>query len=200
MIHNGVELADNRLQEQHEKNSLVIGIVGQLIPRKGHIDAIEALKILSGQGIDSVVLKIIGDGDKEYKKQLETLAERYGLDKQIQFLGFQKTSNEIYGGLDLVITPTRNDEPFALVPLEANAMGRPVIVTDKGGFPEMIKDGYNGFIVENSNPQQLAEKMALFVHDRSLQAEMGANGRSHIENFFTKEMMIKKVKNLIDSI
>ncbi len=200
VIHNGVEVESNLLSLPIKTDYFTIGIIGQLIPRKGHIDVIEAMKILSERGINSVILKIVGEGDKEYKRSLTELAAKYKLNNQIKFLGFQKTQDEIYGGVDIVIAPTRNDEPFALVPLEANAMGKLAIVTNKGGFLEMIKDGYNGFIVAGSNPAELAEKIALLINNRPLQLAMGENGRSHVEQYFTKEIMNKKVKNLIDSI
>ena len=200
VIHNGVEVESNYLNSDCENNDLTIGIIGQVIPRKGHEDVIEALKILADKGIKCIKLKIVGEGGRAYKEMLTTLIAKYKLESQIIFLGFQKTQHEIYMGIDIVVAVTRNDEPFALVPLEANALGKSAIVTNKGGFTEMIIDGYNGFIVESCNSNQIAEKIELLINNRQLLREMGENGKVNIEKNFTKERMNKKIKKLIDSI
>lgn len=90
----------------------------------------------------------------------------------------------LYQQADLVIYPSRYPEPFGLVPLEAGAAGRPVVVTRVGGLPETVVDGVTGFIVPPDELDALTDRVRSLLVDPSRAQEMGAAGQAHIRQRF----------------
>jgi len=82
---------------------------------------------------------------------------------------------------------------------EAQLMKRPVIATDVGGNPEMMKDGVTGFLVEKGNHKQLIEKIKLLLADKKLSEQMGNEGRRFIEEAFNWEVAAKKFIQILNS-
>jgi glycosyltransferase involved in cell wall biosynthesis len=200
VVHNGVDIDPLTAEVELYGSGLTLGIIGQVISRKGHRDVIEALHILTQKGINNVTLKIVGIGDKLYVQELIQLIAEYKLGEKVYWEGFKKSRSEIYAGIDIVIVPTRNDEPFALVPLEANALGKMVIVTNTGGFPEMVTDGYNGFVIDSCSPKMIAEKIEQVLANDELRVNMGRNGISLVAQYFTKKTMLNKINELIENL
>jgi hypothetical protein len=75
--------------------------------------------------------------------------------------------------------------------LEANASGKPIVVSRAGGMPEIITDGVNGFIVEMHDHLQLARRCLQLLGDPGLVAKMGRLGRAVVENRFDQETMVE---------
>src|SRR5208282_2598027 len=99
----------------------------------------------------------VGDGD--LRQQYESLARKFGLGNIVIFAG--NVSDEelakYYAASDLVVVPSIDmSEGFGLTLLEANASGRPCVASDTGGIPEVIRDGFNGFLVPPKDPVSLA--------------------------------------------
>jgi glycosyltransferase involved in cell wall biosynthesis len=69
-------------------------------------------------------------------------------------------------------------ESFGMVLAEAMAMGKPVIASNVGGIPYLVKDGYNGFLIEPGNIEQMVEKITFLMANKKIAAEMGQNGRN----------------------
>jgi glycosyltransferase involved in cell wall biosynthesis len=87
--------------------------------------------------------------------------------------------------------------------LEYMALGKPVIATNSGGTPEIVKNGETGFLINQSDPDELAEKIELLLNDRNLRESMGENGRKRISKEFSigamAENYISAYKNLLDN-
>ncbi len=81
---------------------------------------------------------------------------------------------------------------------EAQLMKRPVIATDVGGNPEMMKDGVTGFLVEKGNHKQLIEKIKLLLADKKLSEQMGNEGRRFIEETYNWEVAAKKFIRILN--
>ena len=179
------------------ENILRIGIIGQVIPRKGHEDVIEALNKLQTE--INFSLRIFGTGPGEFKSELKKKINLYNLDEKITWMGFVENQKEIYSELDLLLAPTRNEEPFALVALEAGASAIPSIVTKSGGFSESIIDGETGYLIDKENPEQLAEKIKLFYKHPHLLKEMGLLARKRVNEKFNILEMNKKLNAIIEN-
>jgi glycosyltransferase involved in cell wall biosynthesis len=82
---------------------------------------------------------------------------------------------------------------------EAQLMKRPVIATDVGGNPEMMKDGITGFLVEKGNHKQLIEKIKLLLTDEKLAEQMGNEGRKFVEETYSWEVATKKFIQILNS-
>lgn len=102
------------------------------------------------------------------------------------------TLNEMAGLYSIAETclyPSSVGEPFGLTMLEALASGKPMIVTNSGGMPEVIQDGINGYIVPVKDYEALATKIITLLGDEKLRERIGATGRKMAELRFTKEIM-----------
>jgi hypothetical protein len=73
--------------------------------------------------------------------------------------------------------------------LESMASGVPMVVTDAGGMPEIIKSGLNGFVVRVKRHYELADKILMLLKDEDLRRRLGENGREMVANNFTVDKM-----------
>jgi len=174
--------------ESHVKrgHSVVFATVGQLIYRKGVVQLVEAAYVLSQQRPDkSFQLWIIGDGP--LRNELESKVNYLGLQRRVRFFGW--IDNE---GLALYLKkvhvfvfPTLEDV-WGVAPLEAMAMGIPVLCSKYAGASELVEDGVDGWIFDPHNPKELAELMKRFVDNPALITTMGENARRKMEAFTPK--------------
>jgi len=71
-------------------------------------------------------------------------------------------------------------EGLGLVILEAMSVGLPVVATNVGGIPEVVKDGYNGLLFEPRNWKDLAEKITFLLNDDEMRERMGKNAKKSV--------------------
>ncbi len=91
-------------------------------------------------------------------------------------------------GADLVAFPTfYYYETMGLVLLEAMQAGLPVVTTRRGAIPEIVQDGVHGFLVNEQDPVDLADKIQRLAADPALRKRMGEAGRRRYEEFYTHE-------------
>ncbi|MBI3582478.1 MAG: glycosyltransferase family 4 protein [Nitrospinae bacterium] len=82
----------------------------------------------------------------------------------------------LYDFSDICVIPSKWEEPFGIVALEAMASGKPVVASRVGGLKDIVVDGETGFLVENGDVDGFTEKVALLIENKSLRAEMGMKG------------------------
>ena len=87
---------------------------------------------------------------------------------------------------DIFVFPSYN-ETFGLVLLEAMSYRKPIVTTNEGGIPDIVKDGENGLIAERKNPESLAECIARLLDDKEARLKMGENGYQKLMAYFTEE-------------
>ena len=109
-------------------------------------------------------LYIVGSGPEE--EDLRLMAKKPGMEDKIVFLGF-KTGEElkkiIANALCVcLVSEWYENGPYSV--LEAQALGRPVIVSDYGGLPELVEDGITGYIIKAGNVPDLTEKIRKMSH------------------------------------
>jgi glycosyltransferase involved in cell wall biosynthesis len=189
-IHNGLEQTEINPEPSRRSHVFTIGIIGQVGAWKGHEDLLLAIDILKQSAELPFKLCIFGDGKPGFTDEMKELINRRNLNDCVEWKGFVKDINIIYPQLDVVCVPSRSEEPFATSALEAGLFGLPVIVTNKGGFPEIIKNGYNGFIAASHAPGELAEKLALLIKEPALAKQMGLNHRQQVSQKFSYNKFI----------
>src|SRR3989344_2921773 len=156
-------------------NKKIIIYIGWFIERKGVKYLVSAMpKIIMGHKNTHFLL--IGEGimRAEIEKQIETL----GIKEFTQLTG-AKLPAEVPDWLcaaDILILPSMA-EGFPNVVLEAMASGVSVVATNVSGTPELLKDGFNGYLIEPKNPEQIAEKINKILETPETAEKMGKNGR-----------------------
>jgi glycosyltransferase involved in cell wall biosynthesis len=137
-------------------------------------------------------------GDGPFREKI--LAE-LGEHKNFHWLGNLEYPNkvrEFLSEIDIYALITGMD--LASLSLkEAQLMKKPVIATNVGGNPEMMKDGKTGFLVEKGNHEQLIEKIELLLTDKELSEQMGEKGREFIENTFSWKIITNNFIRILNS-
>ena len=180
LIYNGVN-GDNIILEKkyHEENNekVRILIAGKLTVGKGQTVAINAANILYQRGHDDFELLIAGKGELR-DIGISKVDSRY-----IQPLGQIRDMASLRKTVDLELVCSKS-EGFGRVTIEAMMGKIPVIGSNSGGTPELIKDGYNGFLYEYGNANELADKIEIFLNNRSLLKCMGNNAFDFAKEYF----------------
>jgi glycosyltransferase involved in cell wall biosynthesis len=173
--------------------------VGKFIPRKGFEYLIEAFNhIVNQRKITNIKLRIGGRGP--LRPNYERMINQYLLNEFIGLLGYIKDEDmpSYYTEADIFVLPSIVDERgdtegLGVVFLEANACKTPVIGSRVGGILDVIRDGENGYFVEQKNSLDLAEKIMKLASDRKLRQSMGENARKFVEKHYNWEDISVKI-------
>jgi glycosyltransferase involved in cell wall biosynthesis len=176
-----------------KKNDLVIGTVGRLEPRKGYRYLLESAVQVS-KTYPQVKFLLVGDG--ELRDELEDLAKKLEITSKIIFAGLAQDVSSILSLLDIFVLPSL-DEGLGIVILEAMAAGLPVIATDVGGIPEIVRDGETGLLVEPGNPSVLTSAITRLLGDKEYALTLGEAGKKYAGQFSSK-VMVEKIEEIYD--
>jgi glycosyltransferase involved in cell wall biosynthesis len=174
----------------------VVGIVGQIGAWKGHEDLLEGFAQLASISPEAQ-LHIFGRGTSEYENVLRQKAATLGITDRLFWHGFILERGDIYREMDVCVIPSRFEEPLGMVAIEAGFFSMPVIATRRGGLPEIIQDGQNGFLIDPNCPNELASKLKSLLNNRALRNEMGARARADALERFNRERFIKDFVELL---
>ena len=169
----------------NQQSPLRIACTGRLVAAKGHRILLEALALLSAEGVRySCVL--IGDGPE--RNSLEALCTQLRLDESVRFLGAMAhlpTLSEVSRAEVFVLASFAEGLPVAL--MEAMAMGVPCVSTTIAAIPELIKDNENGLLVPPANPEALFRALQLVANDAVLRRQLGEKARATVEAQYNLE-------------
>ena len=181
------------------RDALVIGTVKMMSDTYGIDTLIEAfalvrqkLTAMQHPLAEKVVLRLVGDGPQI--GALKALGERLGLADRITFTGwvpYEQVPAEL-AQLDIYAALSRQ-ESFGVAVLEAGAAGRPVVVSDAGGLPEVVRDGVTGLVVPRENPVAAADALLRLVTDPAQRLIMGKSGRQHVHDNYAWDVCVPKM-------
>jgi len=162
--------------------------------------AIRALKHLSETYHDAT-LTMVGPDRDGYLEKTKAFAKELGLENRVTFTG--KMDKDAWISLsshhDIFINPTNFDN-FPVSIVEAMALGLPIVSTDAGGLPYLIKDGEDGLLVCKNDDIVMSQKIALLLQDPKLCKKLSENARKKATTYDWKvikkkwETVIKDVK------
>jgi len=107
---------------------------------------------------------------------------------------------QLYGAAEVCIYPSSSGEPFGLTMLEALSSAKPMIVTDSGGMPEIIRDGINGYVIPVKDFESLAARIVRLFTDEDLRRRFGYTGRQMVEAHYSKEAVTKNTVEIYRKI
>ena len=158
----------------------VLFSAGRMDPIKGFDTLIRSVPLLRRR---DVRLLIGGGGnDEPERRRLERLAADLGVADRVAFLGAvpQEKLPLYYAAASLVVVPSHY-ESFGLVAAEALACGTPVVASQVGGLPTIVRDGVNGLLVSWRRPESFAAAVDQALGDPALLAHLRANARLSVE-------------------
>lgn len=158
--------------------------VGRLHEQKDHASLLRALARLARL---RPVLAIAGDGPR--REPLEALATQLRIDPTVRFLGLRTDVPDLLRAADaLVLSSTWEGSPNVI--LEAMAAAVPVVATDVGGVPELVRSGETGIVVPPRNTRALAEAMrCLMTLPAAERQVLGARGRDIVQREHSLDAM-----------
>jgi glycosyltransferase involved in cell wall biosynthesis len=167
-------------------SDVVVSFLGQIREVKGVHDFIEMARRIAVPNAQFLIAGECRD-PKKFAGSFspEDLQTMIGDDVRIRYVGYVARVEDIYCTSDVIVMPSRWQEPLGLISLEAGACRKPVVATRVGGIPEAVQDGVTGFLVEAGDVGGLVERVALLVGDPALRRSMGEAGRRRIEDEFT---------------
>ena len=209
LIHNGIDVyklnylpreeAKLRLFEKIAKYSgkifqaeITIGTIANLYPTKDLLTLVKTAEYFKNN--DSVVFIIIGEGSE--RPNIEKMIKEKGLGHKVLLLGQLSDAKKYLPAFDIFVLPSvKEGFPWALI--EAMAAKLPVIATGVGAVPEIIENGKNGFMVEPSRPELIANKIKEILNNNHLGQELGIQAHQTVLFKFTLEKMIRETELLL---
>jgi len=198
----GSSRAQSRIVCTEDNNRIPrVLFLSNLIESKGVLVLLDALKILKDKGYQFICDFVGGETKEIDSKRFKEEVEIRELNEIAIYHGrkYGDEKEEAFERSDVFVLPTYN-ETFGLVNLEAMAHMKPVVSTNEGGIPDVIKDGENGFISESKNPESLAQCIGRLLDSKELRERMGKDGYLKLKEKFTEEQFEKNLFNIMNTI
>jgi glycosyltransferase involved in cell wall biosynthesis len=181
----------------NEHPKIIFGVVGVMLPRKGHIVLLEALCLLkSAPAFTSISPMFLIEGEGFIKDELIRFTEVNELSNFVRFVGTEPNIFNLYSVLDYLIYPSIVDEDFPNVISEALGMSLPVITSKVAGATEQIEQDSNGFLFERGSAEELAEIILKLCKGSNLNFHMRTLARQKYELYYTPESAVKRYLQL----
>lgn len=168
-------------------DSIVIGVVAQLIRRKGHavlLDALPALLEVEPR------LRVLFFGKGSLHDELASTIAARGLSQQVQLAGYREDLPALLPALDLLVHPAFA-EGLGVSLLQASSAGVAIVASNAGGIPEAVRDGVNGVLVPPQDVDALTAAIAALLRDPVRRAQLGDAGRALIASDFSVDTMVE---------
>jgi glycosyltransferase involved in cell wall biosynthesis len=175
---------------------LIVMMPGRLTRWKGHLVLIDAMAKLAREDVFCVM---IGDdqGRKEYREEVEAAIRAKNLEGRVRIIGHCNDMPAAYMLSNVVVSASTDPEGFGRVPIEAQAMGRPIVATDHGGAQETIINGTTGWLVPPSDADALAKAIGEALSmDAEHKAIMATHAMMHIAENFTRGHMVDQTMDV----
>ena len=172
-----------------------IACVGRMSKEKGQHHLIDAIAALRDHPVfDCLHVWMVGDGPLRH--DLTRQVEELHLQRHIHFVGCRRSAIPVIAQCQVVCVPS-SYEGLPNVVLEAMALGVPVIATDVGGTPELLKDQSLGRLVGHGNCQSLADAISQFVEDPESAQQKADNAMQYVRQHHSIEAVIPQIEKLM---
>lgn len=200
MVYPGVDTTVFRGVDGHKKEHGRLIMVGRTGDRKkGILYLLQALRLLKRDDVD-IKLTIVDKVNPNDSFALDLIRD-YKLDDMVTFTGRVTTEELVrqYSAAEIAVAPSVY-EGFGFPAAEAMACEVPVIATNGGALPEVVKEGETGILVPSQNPYALARAIKQLLEDEQLRRRMGGEGRKRVVQCFSWEQTAKQVLDVYDEV
>ena len=184
--------AAQRAQLGLNENDLVVGFVGRLVAEKGLHELLQAARIVREQ-VPNVKFLLVGATDADKSDAVTPdVARRYGVAEVCVFAGQREDMPELYAVMDVFALPSHR-EGFPRAPMEAAAMGLPMVVSDVAGCLETVVPDETGLVVPSGDAVALAAALTALLTHPLFAAQLGRAARRHARRHFDEQKVFAKV-------
>ncbi len=174
----------------------LLGVVGNVIPRKGLIHMIRAMPRILAAAPAARLLVVGGQEQSDYGEKVRYAAEKLGIAGSVAWTGYRADVREILASLDLLVLPSL-DEGLPLAVLEAMAARLAVVATAVGGVPECVVSGETGLLVPPGQSGPLAAAVLELLADWPRRRQLGEAGRRLVVARFGLENQVNRVEGVL---
>lgn len=179
-----------------EKGKRGIAILGRVRAQKGvHLFVKGCIELLDKYpDYTAVVVGSISSSNESFVNELQVEVEQAGLSQRIIFAGEQNFADipKIFSGLSLVVALSEN-EGFGLTILEAMSSGAAVLASEAGAWPEVVREGTDGYVVPVNDLPAVVDKMDLLLNNEEKLAQMGIDGRERVLAHYSVQREAKQL-------
>ncbi len=192
--------APRKVNRFFKDEDLVIGTIKTLEKNYGVNFLIEAFALVKKK-FSNKSLKLLIAGKGTQRGFLENMVKKLGIENDTIFTGYIDHNNvqDYHNMLDIYVAMSL-EESFGVAVLEASACGKPVIVSNVGGLPEVVENGKTGFIVEKGNSEALAEALSKLIREPELAVIMGNEGRNKVIKEYDWKESVNKMISIYNTI
>ncbi|MEO5824204.1 MAG: glycosyltransferase [Vicinamibacteraceae bacterium] len=169
-----------------------IVMVANLRAEKGHDTLLGAAPRILASYPDAS-FTFVGEGPR--REALATLTRALGIGERVNFLGECRDVAPVLAEHDLFVLPSRS-EAFPNALIEAMATALPVVATNVGGIPEVLRPGVNGRLVPPDDSAALADTVLALMADPAGAAALGRAARADVERHYTLDRMVERFEQL----
>lgn len=181
-------------------NDIVIGTVKALEEVYGIEYLIKAFKSVRDENEElSLKLLLVGGGPQE--NELKKLVKTLDIEDEVIFAGRVKHEEVInfHNMIDISVYLS-NNESFGVAVIEASACGKPVVVSNVGGLPEVVRDGLTGYVVPKGDIASAVKAIQLLVKDANLRKIIGENGRKYVMQNYNWDGNVQAMINIYEAL
>lgn len=194
VIYNGVDLDKYKnSNEVKEKEIFNLICVARFRPAKDHALLIDAFNIVC-KSKTNVNLILVGEGP--LRRDIEEKVKSLGIEDKVKFMGVRSDISNLLSKSDIFVL-TSKFEGFGLVLIEAMACGLPIVSTNVGGIPEIVKNKVNGILIESRVCDEFAEGILKLLDNKKLRESMGEHSLNIVSKFDLRST-VKKYENLYE--
>ncbi|MGD0635723.1 MAG: glycosyltransferase family 4 protein [Beijerinckiaceae bacterium] len=175
-------------------------MIGRFSRIKGQEVLIKALSLLPAHLRPDVRIAGGAFEDDEREQRLADLVTESGLASNVSLLPFVDDPAPLYRWADIVTVPSRLPESLGRVAIEAMAYGRPPLVSNIGGLPEVVEDGRTGWLVQPDQPAALAQALRAIIENPAAWNDMPSAGRERYEKLFSESAFQAALTSLISEV
>jgi len=202
VIHNFIDLSDyspNRAYKDRaafaKPEEKILLHISNFRPVKRVLDVVRILERVTREV--PAILLMVGEGPE--RSSAQALARRLGLQDRVCFLGTQESIEQIAGMADVFLLPSEL-ESFGLSALEAMACGVPVVGSDAGGLPEVVKHTETGYLLPVGDVEGMAARTLEILKCEERRREMGRAGRRRAEALFGAERIVSQYERCYERV
>lgn len=187
-------------ESQNTPDDFLVGLVGEVVARKGHLYLFRALKRLCDE-IPNFRLILLGRFRREeaYVKKLRSILIKNKLYRRVQWCGLRSNVQDFMAAFEITVVPSL-EEPLGLVALESLAAGTPVVASDTGGLPEIVHHQKSGLVVPPKNPNALADAIIELANNPLQREAMGQHGKQFVFQQFNPSGLVGQVEDIYRTV
>jgi spore coat protein SA len=201
IVYNGADGKLFRAAARKRKGIPTIIFTGRLQPYKGAHILIQAMRILEGKGVQARCIIVGSSGFGRSKETRYTRRLRQTAAKNTEMLGYKSGASfaSLLAESDIFCAPSIFSDPFPLAPLEAMAVGLPVVASNVGGLPEELAFG-GGILVPANDPRALANSLETLILNKELRRRISSDANEAFMGHFQWSHVRAQYEQLIGSI